>query len=157
MDGILQAEIAEGLLIDSAEIRLVSADDASDIPTGDVLFSGELAPAIRTALGLWLDGDAPLLESLIGQVDLAQQHTQLMKDALDAGDHEGARQHAEHAINIIEGVDGDNFGDLDGNGRAENPGDDVGVQNYLADARVLIPDVEGDELLFLCGAVGAHA
>jgi len=38
--------------------------------------------------------------------------------------------HAEHVVNIIEGVGGPNYGDLDKNGTADNPGDGFGVLNY---------------------------
>jgi hypothetical protein len=44
---------------------------------------------------------------------------------------QGAKQHSEHVINIIEGREGELFADWDGNGAAENPGDAVGLLNYL--------------------------
>ena len=44
-----------------------------------------------------------------------------------------AKAHAEHVVNIIEGSTGTNFGDLDGDGSTQNPGDGFGVLNYAAD------------------------
>lgn len=135
----LRVALEESGVVESAEIRRVASDSIGDQPSGDPLFTGTLDPAHRDALNGWLLGDAPLLPNLLTQAALAEQHTQLMQESLDAGDLNSARQHAEHVINIMEGSDGNNFGDLDGNGRAENPGDDVGVQRYFVDAANLLP------------------
>jgi hypothetical protein len=73
------------------------------------------------------------------QSQVASQHAALGLTAATGGDLNGARQHAEHVINIIVGeTSGDQFGiafgDHDGNGTAENPGDGVGVWPYTNDA-----------------------
>ena len=54
-----------------------------------------------------------------------------MQESLDAGDLQGARRHAEHVLNVLAL---DQFGDMDGSGLAENPGDDVGVRRYVEQA-----------------------
>ena len=60
-------------------------------------------------------------------------------------------QHAEHVVNIIEGTGGLNFGDLDGDGGAQNPGDDVGVLAYAKDtalhAQLAATAAAGDEVI----------
>ncbi|HSB90614.1 MAG TPA: hypothetical protein VLD63_11380, partial [Anaerolineales bacterium] len=52
-------------------------------------------------------------------------------DDLGRGNLVGARQHAEHTINIAVGEGSPNFGDWDGNGNAQNPGDGFGLMRYL--------------------------
>ena len=148
--GELTVEIEGDGLADlvSAEIWQSPADTEPDTPTGEPLFVGTLDPQIRAAADVWLFGDAPLIPNLIAQAELAEQHSLLMQEALAAGSLAEAQQHAEHAVNILEGVDGSNFGDLDGNGRAENPGDDIGVRRYLVDARAAIPDLEDEAQQF---------
>jgi|GEM_PF-3590305 len=61
-------------------------------------------------------------------------HSGFLVDALD-NDLSEARRHAEHIINVIEGKNGQHFGDLDRDGMAQNPGDGVGVRVYLLAAR----------------------
>lgn len=69
------------------------------------------------------------------QALIAIEHATLLQDALTAGDLDEAKLHAEHVVNILDGEDGEHFGDLDGDGRAQNPGDGVGVRAYLEGAR----------------------
>ncbi|HSB88718.1 MAG TPA: serine/threonine-protein kinase, partial [Anaerolineales bacterium] len=52
-------------------------------------------------------------------------------DDLGRGNLVGARQHAEHTINIAVGEGSPDFGDWDGNGNAQNPGDGFGLMRYL--------------------------
>ena len=47
-----------------------------------------------------------------------------------------AHSYAEQVINVIEGMNGANYGDLDGDGEIENPGDGFGVLSYANDAAV---------------------
>jgi plastocyanin len=91
------------------------------------LFSYEITPnKIGFALGLRQE----LIEVL--------QHAQLLKSELDAGRLGGEQLHSEHIINIIEGQQGQHFGDLNHDGKVQNPGDGFGVlqngtqQGYIA-------------------------
>ena len=68
------------------------------------------------------------------EIGVARLHAELAKAAVDDGDVDGAKQHAEHVVNILEGASGENFVDLDGNGTAQNPGDGFGALLYVADA-----------------------
>jgi hypothetical protein len=73
------------------------------------------------------------------QSQIMSQHSALALTAAAGDDFNGARQHAEHVINIIVGESsgtqfGVAFGDHDGSGTAENPGDGIGVWPYTNDA-----------------------
>jgi plastocyanin len=55
------------------------------------------------------------------------RHAQFLKDALDEGNLPNEKLHAEHLVNLIEGSKGEHYGDLNGNGKADNPGDGFGL------------------------------
>jgi hypothetical protein len=78
------------------------------------------------------------------EADEILRHAELLKKIFDAGDLEGAKRHAEHLINMIEGRQGEHFGDSDGNGNIQNPGDGFGILK------------NGQQLGYLDGMVG-HA
>ena len=61
------------------------------------------------------------------ETDKVLQHAQFLQDAVDEGNLANVHFHAEHLVNIIEGSQGEHFGDLDGNGRIDNPGDGFGL------------------------------
>lgn len=65
------------------------------------------------------------------QTGIAVQHTGFLRNALGETDLPQARRHAEHIINVLDGKNGFMYGDLDRNGRTENPGDGFGVRAYL--------------------------
>ena len=113
---------------DAGPSALVSASDA--IPSSSMAH-------IRHVLSNW--PPAPNAQGLIAgtraQAETALAHANLAKTAADNGDLAGAKQHAEHVVNIIEGSNGANFGDLDGDGSAQNPGDGFGVLVYAQGRR----------------------
>jgi plastocyanin/tRNA A-37 threonylcarbamoyl transferase component Bud32 len=78
------------------------------------------------------------------EADEILRHADLLKQTLDAGDLAGEKRHAEHLINLIEGRQGEHFGDSDGNGTIQNPGDGFGILK------------NGQQLGYLDGMVG-HA
>jgi plastocyanin/tRNA A-37 threonylcarbamoyl transferase component Bud32 len=78
------------------------------------------------------------------EADEILRHANLLKKTLDAGDLAGEKRHAEHLINMIEGRQGEHFGDSDGNGNTQNPGDGFGMLK------------NGQQLGYLDGMVG-HA
>ena len=61
------------------------------------------------------------------QTDLVLQHAQFLHDAVAESNLANLHFHAEHLVNIIEGQQGEHFGDLDGNGKVDNPGDGFGL------------------------------
>jgi plastocyanin len=69
------------------------------------------------------------------QLLLAIEHAGLLLEALAGDNLEEAQRHAEHVVNIVDGESGDNYGDLDGDGTAQNPGDGLGVRVYLEGAK----------------------
>ena len=76
-----------------------------------------------------------ILTNLQLELDLALTHANLAKASFDAGDLAGVKQHLEHTINIIEGPDGPNYGDRDGDGSVQHPGGGLGVLFYAADRK----------------------
>ena len=73
-----------------------------------------------------------ILVGLREQTWTALVHARL---GLSSTDVAAVQQHAEHVVNIIEGSGGANFGDLDGDGTEQNPGDGFGVLGYAPDAK----------------------
>ena len=61
------------------------------------------------------------------QTDELLRHAQFVADAQAAGDIEGVNRHAEHVFNLVAGSRDPKFGDLNGDGRAQNPGDGFGL------------------------------
>jgi plastocyanin len=68
------------------------------------------------------------------QTEELLRHAQFLKEAQDEGNLANEKLHAEHLVNLIEGAQGEHYGDLNGNGKVENPGDGFGVlQNGAQD------------------------
>lgn len=65
------------------------------------------------------------------QMDVAIYHSGLALEALAAGNLAEAKLHSEHVVNVLEGENGPNYGDWDGDGLAQNPGDGFGVRAYM--------------------------
>lgn len=85
-------------------------------PIRQILFTSDVTPSrLGFALGLRQESDEVF------------RHAQFLRDAFDAGDFYLQRVHAEHVVNIIEGVQGEHFGDLRGDGKIQNPGDGYGL------------------------------
>jgi hypothetical protein len=64
------------------------------------------------------------------QADVLKTHGGLLDQAAKANDYPGMRLHAEHVVNIVVGQNNPQYGDLDGNGSTDNPGDGFGVAEY---------------------------
>jgi hypothetical protein len=65
-------------------------------------------------------------ETALGLDHLTFARNEFAKDGLVAG-----LNHAEHVLNIFVGNDDDRFGDKNGDGQTQNPGDGYGVIGYL--------------------------
>ncbi len=61
------------------------------------------------------------------QAAALNEHTRLLNAAFVAGDLEATQRHAEHVHNLIVGAFAPTFGDLNGDGRSQNPGDGFGL------------------------------
>jgi plastocyanin len=101
--------------------------------SGNVILSGALPPQalvhVRHLLVSFAGTPAKLgfLLGLRQQTDILLQHAQFLKDAFDQESLALERLHGEHIVNLIEGSKGPHYGDLDGDGRVDNPGDGFGV------------------------------
>lgn len=116
-------------------------DGVADGEIGTIVFDG-IVPAgslvhirhLVTAFPANPEGKAFLLGAE-EQLLQASDHAQLLLDELAAGEIREAQRHAEHVINILDGETGPDFGDLDGDTIAQNPGDGFGVRAYLEGAK----------------------
>jgi LPXTG-motif cell wall-anchored protein len=107
---------------------------SSDVAGSDMIPSGSMAH-IRHVISAWapsVDG-VGLNVGARSQAVTALAHANLANDAANDGDLDGAKNHAEHVVNIIEGSEGANFGDLNDDGSAQNPGDGFGLLVYAGD------------------------
>ncbi|MCE7989929.1 MAG: hypothetical protein DYG89_52950 [Caldilinea sp. CFX5] len=125
------------------EGALLSLEPDADTPgeMGPLLYQGITPPEALIHIRQIADryvGNPNEQGFLIGaqnQWQLARDHADLLRQALAANNLTEGRRHAEHVINIINGEAGDPYGDLDGDGVAQNPGDGVGVTDYLHGAQ----------------------
>lgn len=65
------------------------------------------------------------------QTEEAIRHIEYIQIAFDLGSIADAQRHAEHILNIVQGQNGEHFGDADGVHGAQNPGDGFGVLGYI--------------------------
>ncbi len=141
---------SENLLIRYAQFQITLEPlTGSTPPTDKVVFSGSLeGAALETARRLFVkNGGEPAtpLETafaigLRAETDLAVQHVTNAVNAAAIGALDEMRAHLEHVINILEGASGPHFGDHDGHGTAENPGDGFGVVEYAGQMSTLLPE-----------------
>lgn len=106
-------------------------------PSVTVVASGQLTTdRARALMQLWIESSTvlgkPLLPATDEQIVIAQTHNNMLHDGIASNDLTAVQQHAEHIVNTLVGESDDRFGDLNGDGQAQNPGDGVGVQVYLA-------------------------
>ena len=114
----------------SEEIALVYTFPAGTIAQiRNLVFSAEGNPEYMS--GFHEGAPKGTAVGLREQTMVALQHANL---AAEASNLAGVMGHAEHVVNIIEGMDGENAGDLNGDGETQNPGDGFGVLSYAADA-----------------------
>lgn len=73
---------------------------------------------------------APLFQMQQAGSDLNTHATEL-QDAANRGSLEATKRHAEHLVNLIDGKKGLHHGDVDIDGRIEDPGDGVGLLTYV--------------------------
>src|SRR5205085_5275258 len=102
-------------------------------PSGQPIFEGLLPAQAFQSLGQLL-ASGPGLPTQQGYVtgirlqsDELLRDAQFVADAQAAGDLAGLKRHAEHVYNLIAGSLDPKFGDLNGDGRSQNPGDGFGL------------------------------
>jgi plastocyanin len=99
-DAVVSGKLPPQALVHMRHV-LVSADETPD--------------QVGYAIGLRQESDKVLL------------HAQFLQDAVDESNLANVLFHAEHLVNMIEGQGGEHYGDLNGNGKIENPGDGFGL------------------------------
>jgi len=109
-------------------------DKAVVMVDGVVSYSAQIPASgmahIRHLLTDWPEGSSSgILTDLQTQLGVAIAHAELARSQTTIA---GIHQHMEHVVNAIEGTDGTNHGDLDGNGSIEDFGDGVGVLGHAA-------------------------
>jgi serine/threonine-protein kinase len=72
-----------------------------------------------------------LIEGLETEVALGVDHLGFAHSGLAGGNLAGGLNHVEHVINILTGANDERFGDKNGDGQSQNPGDGFGVLGYL--------------------------
>jgi plastocyanin len=118
---------------DTAIVARVPKGAAETASPGDAVVTGTLPPVALVHLREVLVGadDTPdqvaLAIGLRQESDKVLQHAQFLQDAVDESNLANVLFHAEHLVNMIEGKAGEHFGDLNGNGIVENPGDGFGL------------------------------
>lgn len=75
------------------------------------------------------------MASLLQAADDVQIHADELVATVQRDNLATAKRHAEHLINLVEGRTGADYGDADGNGFVEDPGDGTGALTYLDKAR----------------------
>ncbi len=102
-------------------------------PGGQLVFEGQLPGQAFGSLNQLL-ASGPGLPAQQGyvtgirlQTDELVRHAKFVADAQAAGDLAGVKRHAEHVYNLIAGSLDAKFGDLNGDGRSQNPGDGFGL------------------------------
>jgi hypothetical protein len=133
---------AENLLATFSQVlvTLESGDPPGQQPGGTLLFQGQLDPGVltqaRRLLVRWPDsryGSASLV-GLRRMADLARLQVAALQEAAAAADLAAMQRKAEHLVNLVEGDRGAFYGDLNRDGRAEDPGDGTGILPYAAGA-----------------------
>jgi plastocyanin/uncharacterized membrane protein YozB (DUF420 family) len=112
-------------------------------PSGQPIFEGLLpAQAFQPLTQLLANGPGlPAQQGYVAglrlQSDELVRHAQFVADAQAAGDLAGLKRHAEHVYNLVAGSLDPKFGDLNGDGRSQNPGDGFGLLENGAQAGYL--------------------
>lgn len=112
--------------------RLLVTTDAASVarPAGRTVFEATLPLLAFGQLGRLLGeharapGYAVMLRQ---QADELARHIVLLAESQAAGDVGGMRRHGEHVFNLVAGSRDARFGDLDGDGKSQNPGDGFGL------------------------------
>lgn len=142
----------ENLLSRYARFQITLEPEAGGAnPTGNVLAAGGLpGEALVNARRLFVKNEGepatPLntafAPGLLAETEIAAQHVQNAINAAAIGAQAEMRTHLEHVVNILEGMEGARYGNHDGHGTAENPGDGFGVLGYAGQVAQMLAGQE---------------
>jgi plastocyanin len=133
MAGTISVVSADQLPQAAAAAATIAPAAATPQPTTVVPDAQQLPRESFTAIQrLLVDGPGlPVRQGyavgLHDQADELLRHATLLAGAQATGDTAGVRRHAEHVYNLIAGSLDPRFGDLDGDGHAQNAGDGFGL------------------------------
>lgn len=102
-----------------------------------VVYEGQVPPEtvqrLRSLFSVWEDEtlQAAIIDGMPMQAEHYNSHLGFTVEAIRGGNLDGAITHSEHVINIVVGQDSEDFSDYNENDRIDNPGDPVGLANYL--------------------------
>jgi tRNA A-37 threonylcarbamoyl transferase component Bud32 len=129
-------------------ISLEPQPDPDPQTSGEKIYTATVSDQTAAYAKLLTDVNGPgalsseLLDGMAHQAVHYTSHRDLAVNSIDQGNLAGGKQHSEHVINILEGKSGPDYGDWNGDGRIENPGDDVGLIPYLQLLSALVVDIE---------------
>ena len=132
----LRGKLPENSLtaFDQLIITLETGTEGASNPSDSIILRGQfntlISNTVSNLLSQAVDGGKGALFGIGDQLELAIQHHGFAMEALTADDLASVKVHAEHLVNILDGRSGSFFGDLNGDGQAQNPGDDVGIRVY---------------------------
>lgn len=118
---------------DHLEITLEDNPDQSPNPSGKVAYSSGIPPMALTHIRHLLVAydDTPkqtgLVIGLMADVSLLDTSAAALVEAYDKRDAAEVRKNAEAINNLLVGSQGKGYGDLDGNGNLNDPGDGYGL------------------------------
>ena len=117
---------------DRMEITAEPSPDPSPNSSGEILFSsGISADSLAHVRHLLVSipntpGQVGLIHGLMTDAQLVDEYANAMLAAFDAGDEAATRANAEAVVNLIVGSQSEKYGDLDGDGAVNDPGDGYG-------------------------------
>ena len=115
----------------------ISLEPSADSSNGPIVYQAILNPEIPLrvraleAVSRQEPTSASLRAGLPAQAGHFDGHLDFAVDAVRNQDLDMAKRHAEHLVNVAEGESGSSYGDLNADGRIENPGDAFGLIPYL--------------------------
>jgi plastocyanin/uncharacterized membrane protein YozB (DUF420 family) len=121
---------------DGVQVTLEPATDSDPAP-GEVIFSGRQAPQGNSFIReiTVSAGDTPNSFGYgIGGRLMAEElirHALFLQLAFELGSIADAQRHGEHIVNLIEGSQGEFYGDHDGAHGVQDPGDGFGIIPYI--------------------------
>ncbi|MFQ5577703.1 MAG: hypothetical protein ACE5G8_12040 [Anaerolineae bacterium] len=149
---------SENLLTTLQRVQITREENPGTAqPAGEVILHGELTPGqVVSAQRLFIQNreepvtpkDTAYAQGLRAQAEVAAQHVQNAANAAAIGALPEAHLHLEHVINVLEGAEGERFGDHTGDGVAQNPGDGFGVRRYAGQIHLLLGrDMPAEQLV----------
>ncbi len=89
-------------------------------PVRQLLVSGSSAPS-----------HTPYAVGLVSMAEELLRHAKAVSGAAALGDSQSMDRHIEHMLNILEGKGGPDYGDFNGDGVVQDPGDTFGIEHYV--------------------------